>query len=85
MPAKLKVGMQLSIGGLGDRSFNDSAYSGLEEAAQLYDIDYQIGLWQDPERNTTNIENWVKQGYDLVIAVGFGNANHRGSLIDERI
>lgn len=74
MPAKLKVGMQLSIGGLGDRSFNDSAYSGLEEAAQLYDIEYQIGLWQDPERNTMNIENWAKQGYDLVIAVGFGNA-----------
>ena len=74
MPAKLKVGMQLSIGGLGDRSFNDSAYSGLEEAAQLYDIEYQIGLWQDPERNGTNIENWAKQGYDLIIAVGFGNA-----------
>jgi basic membrane protein A len=66
--------MQLSIGGLGDRSFNDSAYSGLEEAAQLYDIEYQIGLWQDPERNGTNIENWAKQGYDLIIAVGFGNA-----------
>jgi basic membrane protein A len=74
MPAKLKVGMQLSIGGLGDRSFNDSAYSGLEEAAQLYDIEYQIGLWQEPERNSTNIENWAKQDYDLIIAVGFGNA-----------
>src|SRR5262245_12619368 len=93
MPAKLKVGMQLSIGGLGDRSFNDSAYSGLEEAAQLYDIEYQIGLWQDPERNGTNIENWAKQGYDLIIAVGFGNAlpintvaatypNKRFALID---
>lgn len=75
MPGKLKVGMQLSIGGLGDRSFNDSAYAGLEEAAQMYDIEYQIGLWQDPERNTTNIENWAKQNYDVIIAVGFGNAS----------
>ena len=31
----LKVGIVLSIGGLGDKSFNDSAYRGLENAKNV--------------------------------------------------
>ena len=34
MSKKLKVGLQLSIGGLGDKSFNDSAFSGIQEAKE---------------------------------------------------
>jgi len=32
MSNNFKVGLQLSIGGLGDKSFNDSAFAGIEEA-----------------------------------------------------
>lgn len=74
MSNKKKVGLQLSIGGLGDKSFNDSAFSGLEEAQRKYDIDFDYALWQNPMLNANTLENWAKMDYDLIIAVGYGNA-----------
>jgi len=74
MPNKIKVGLQLSVGGLGDQSFNDSAYAGLEEASHLYDIEFETATWQNPELNKVTLENWVKAGFDLIIAAGYGNA-----------
>lgn len=72
---KIKVGLQLSVGGLGDQSFNDSAYAGLEEAQRAHDIDFELASWENPETNTTHLENWAKADYDLIIAIGFGNAD----------
>jgi len=74
MSNKIKVGLQLSIGGLGDKSFNDSAFSGLEEAQRKYDIDFDYAMWQNPMLNANTLENWAKMGYDLIVAVGYGNA-----------
>ncbi|MGL6169569.1 MAG: BMP family lipoprotein, partial [Fusobacteriaceae bacterium] len=37
----LKIGIVLSTGGLGDKSFNDSAYSGLEMAKKEFGIDFK--------------------------------------------
>lgn len=37
----LKVGIVLSIGGLGDKSFNDSAYRGLENAKKDLGIEFK--------------------------------------------
>ena len=39
----LEIGMLLGSGGLGDRSFNDSAYSGLLEAQQKFNIRFETG------------------------------------------
>jgi len=74
MSNKIKVGLQLSIGGLGDRSFNDSAYSGLEEANDKYEIDFETAPWEEPDTNAGHLENWAKRDFDLIVAVGFGNA-----------
>ena len=74
MPNKVKVGLQLSVGGLGDLSFNDSAYSGLTEAKESYAIDFETAAWENPMVNATNIEAWAKAGYDLIIGIGYGNA-----------
>ncbi len=74
MSNKLKVGLQLSIGGLGDKSFNDSAFAGLEKAQNNYDIEFEYATWQNPMLNANTLETWAKEGYDLMIAVGYGNA-----------
>ncbi len=74
MSDKIRVGLQLSVGGLGDQSFNDSAYAGLEEAQEMYNIEFETATWQTSELNSSNLENWAKAGYDLIIAVGYGNA-----------
>lgn len=74
MPHKTKVGLQLSVGGLGDLSFNDSAYAGLREAQQLHGIEFQTATWENPMLNAVNLENWAKEDFDLIIAIGYGNA-----------
>jgi basic membrane protein A len=74
MPHKTKVGLQLSVGGLGDLSFNDSAYAGLREAQQLHGIEFQTANWENPMLNAINLENWAKEDFDLIIAIGYGNA-----------
>lgn len=74
MSKKLKVGLQLSIGGLGDKSFNDSAFSGVEEAQEKLDIEVVHADWQGPEQNEVTLEKWASSDVDLIIAAGFGNA-----------
>jgi basic membrane protein A len=74
MPNKIKVALQLSVGGLGDLSFNDSAYAGLHEAQQLHGIEFTTASWEDPMSNTLHLEDWAKADYDLIVAIGYGNA-----------
>ncbi|MCB0190917.1 MAG: BMP family ABC transporter substrate-binding protein [Anaerolineae bacterium] len=74
MSDNLKVGMQLSMGGLGDKSFNDSAYLGLEEACQKHDIEFETATWEDSDQNIEHLESWAKNNYDLIIGVGYANA-----------
>jgi basic membrane protein A len=66
--------LAFDVGGLGDESFNDSAYSGLQEA-----IDRGFVVEEDTdyiEPNATgsnaddNVVNLAEQGYDLVFGVG---------------
>jgi basic membrane protein A len=74
MANKIKVGLLLSVGGLGDRSFNDSAFSGLEEAQLLHGIEFETAPWQNLETNAMTLRNWAKIGLDLIVAAGFANA-----------
>ncbi|MFN8459446.1 MAG: BMP family ABC transporter substrate-binding protein [Anaerolineae bacterium] len=74
MPNKIKVGLQLSVGGLGDLSFNDSAYAGLHEAQQLHGIEFTTASWDDPDTNAEHLEEWAKADFDLMVAIGYGNA-----------
>lgn len=71
---KIKVGLQLSVGGLGDRSFNDSAYAGLEEAQRAFGIEFETASWDNLMSNASNLEKWAQADYDLMIAIGYGNA-----------
>jgi basic membrane protein A len=79
----LNVAMLLGSGGLGDRSFNDSAYAGLQEAERLYNIRYTtVDYVPDPE-NLPELRGLIGQGYDLVIGVGYENAPYIETLSQE--
>jgi basic membrane protein A len=82
MPKKTKIGLQLSVGGLGDLSFNDSAYAGLQEAQQLHGIEFQTAPWENPMLNAINVEKWAKEDFDLIIAIGYGNAAPISEMAD---
>jgi len=70
----LNVGMLLARGGLGDRSFNDSAYAGLQEAQKQLGIRFETIDFTSEEANLEALRGLAREGYDLIIGVGFENA-----------
>ncbi|MDQ3531718.1 MAG: BMP family ABC transporter substrate-binding protein [Actinomycetota bacterium] len=73
--AGISVGLAYDVGGLGDKSFNDAANRGLEQA-----IDEGIVAEEDTEfieANATgsdrddNVIALADEGFDLIVAVGF--------------
>ena len=67
----LKIGLVLSTGGLGDKSFNDSAYAGLIEAEGKLGVKIK---YVEPA-NVSEFEPFLRQfaeaDYDLIIGIGF--------------
>lgn len=67
----LKVGMVFDVGGKGDKSFNDSAYRGLLQAADDFGVEHtEFEPGQDADRET-GLRKLAQAGYDIVIGVGF--------------
>ncbi len=70
-PGRLRVAVVLSVGGLGDRSFNDMAYEGLLRAQRELGV---IGVYGEPAAMSEDeryLEFYAEEGFDLVFAIGF--------------
>lgn len=73
---KFKVGIVLSIGGLGDKAYNDSAYHGIQLAAKDLGIEYSYiepsaDLESEVKFGSNHLRQYAKENYDLVIATGY--------------
>jgi basic membrane protein A len=68
---KIKVGLVTDIGGLNDRSFNQSAYQGLQRAQKELGVDIRVVPSKQNSDYVPNLTSLARQKYDLVIAVGF--------------
>lgn len=73
---KFKVGIVLSVGGLGDKSYNDSAYNGVQLAAKDLGIEYSYiepstDIDSEVKLGANHLRQYAKENYDLVIATGF--------------
>jgi basic membrane protein A len=68
---KIKVGMVTDIGGLNDRSFNESAYKGLQRAESELGIEIRAVTSKSNADYVPNLSTLARQKFDLVIAVGF--------------
>jgi basic membrane protein A len=68
---KIKVGLVTDIGGLNDRSFNQSAYQGLQRAQKDLGVDIRVVPSKQNSDYVPNLTSLARQKYDLVIAVGF--------------
>lgn len=66
-----RVGIVLSTGGLGDKSFNDAAYRGLEQAQKDLGIEFKYVEPASPAEDEEFLREYAEAGYDLVIATGF--------------
>ena len=66
-----KVGLSTDTGGLNDRSFNHLAYLGLQKAAKDLGVQTRVVQASSPADYVPNLASLAKQGYNLVIGVGF--------------
>jgi basic membrane protein A and related proteins len=66
----LKIGMVFDSGGRGDKSFNDSAYAGLEKAQNELGVEIKTVDSKNEKDYEGNLSTLAEQGMDLVIAVG---------------
>ena len=79
----LSVGMILGSGGLGDRSFNDSAYAGLQKAQEQHGTRFHVITRTTEDADITALRDLLQQGYDLLIGIGFENADYIATLAQE--
>jgi basic membrane protein A len=73
--SEVQVALAFDVGGLGDLSFNDAAYRGLNQAIDegivaKDNTDY-LESNQSGSNRDDNVVNLADQGYDLVCAIGF--------------
>jgi basic membrane protein A len=58
-------------GGVDDRSFNESAWKGVQDAVAAYGIDSKVLESQTEADYATNIASLVEEGCDLIFTIGF--------------
>ena len=70
--AKIKIGMVTDVGGVNDKSFNQTSWEGLQ-ALQAEDPTVEVKYLESKTDADyqTNINTFVDDGYDLIICVGY--------------
>jgi basic membrane protein A and related proteins len=71
----IRVGLALDVGGLGDKSFNDAANRGLQQAIEDGLVSEEntdlIETNQTGSNRDANVVNLADSGYDLILGIGF--------------
>ena len=68
----VKIGMVTDVGGVNDKSFNQTSWEGLK-ALQDEDPSFQVNYLESKTDADyqTNINTFIDEGYDLIICVGY--------------
>jgi len=67
----VRVALVTDIGGLNDRGFNALANDGLERAEEEFGIEGRVFISEAANDYVPNLSGAARDGYDLVIGVGF--------------
>jgi basic membrane protein A len=67
---KLKIGMVTDIAKLGDKSFNDLAWTGVQAGARAIGGTTKVIETTDPNDYEKNIDQLVSENYDVIVTVG---------------
>ncbi len=68
---KLKVGLVTDTGGVNDKSFNQSAWAGVQKAMTDMGLDGKFIESKQTTDYETNIDAFASENYDVIITVGF--------------
>ena len=69
--SKLKIGLVTDTGGVNDKSFNQSAWAGVQKAGKDLNLDINVLESKQPTDYEKNIDTFATQNYDVIITVGF--------------
>ncbi|HOU12200.1 MAG TPA: BMP family ABC transporter substrate-binding protein [Anaerolineae bacterium] len=68
---KFKIGLVTDVGRVNDRSFNQSAWEGVQQAGKELNAEVKYIETTDAKDYENNIKQFADEGYDLVVTVGF--------------
>ena len=71
MQGKLRAAMVTDVGGIGDESFNASAWRGLQRAQKELGAEVRYLESRTAADDVRNLTTLARQGFDVVFAVGF--------------
>ena len=66
-----KVGLVFDVGGRGDKSFNDSAFRGLERAKKDLKIDFEFIEPSEAADRENALRQFANGPFDMIIGIGF--------------
>jgi basic membrane protein A len=69
--AKMKVGLVTDVGGVNDKSFNQSAWNGAQKAAKEFNMDVKFIESKQPTDYEKNIDQFATEKYSVILTVGF--------------
>ena len=67
----VKAAMVTDVGGLGDKSFNDLSYAGLQRAEKELGTEIKVLESKEPTDYESNLNQLATAGYSPIFAVGF--------------
>src|SRR6478736_5708152 len=71
----IKVGLITDLGQLNDNGFNEGAYNGLKRAERVLGVKGRVVESASAADYVPNMSTLARQGYDLIIGVGFAQGN----------
>ncbi len=74
-PTGIKVGLITDLGQLNDNGFNELAYNGLKRAEKELGIQGRLIESKSAADYVPNMASLARQGYDLIIGVGYAQGN----------
>ena len=80
---KLLLGVVTDKGGVGDQSFNASAWRGAQSAQQNLGVEARYAQSQMESDYARNLRSYAKQNYDLIVAVGYLEQDAYNQVVEE--
>jgi basic membrane protein A len=68
---KLKIGLVTDVGGVNDKSFNQSAWAGAQKGANEFGFDVKYIESKQPTDYEKNIDQFATEKYNVILTVGF--------------
>jgi len=68
---KMKIGLVTDVGGVNDKSFNQSAWAGVQKAAAEFGLEADFIESKQQTDYEKNIDQFATEGYDVIVTVGF--------------